>query len=339
MVIPALSPVAVTAYQDLRRLLLDEAVSDLRGTLVLKDVNGRNYWYDHYRIGSDSKDRYIGEDGPELRARLDRHKALAAEREARSKNRARLIRLLRAEGAIPVDRETGAMLRAFSLAGFFRVGGVLVGTQAFRLYEGELGVRIGVNDMAMTADIDIAGFEQLSVSIGDHVEEEAAVLLRQLEFTPVPELDPKTVWRWKQVKGDALVEFLTPSFGEDEGIRTLPSLGVQARALHYMNYLIAEPIQAAALYRDGVLVRIPRPERFAIHKLIVANRRQAGEDALKSRKDRAQAAFLIHVLAEDRPYDLKEAYETARDMGPKWRERIDATLERMPEERAVLENL
>ena len=48
-------------------------------------------------------------------------------------------------------------------------------------------------------------------------------------------------------KGDNpdLVEFLTPAFG-DETIRELPALGVNAQALNYLNFLIAEPIHAAA---------------------------------------------------------------------------------------------
>jgi hypothetical protein len=39
---------------------------------------------------------------------------------------------------------------------------------------------------------------------------------------------------------------------------------------------------------------------------------------------------LINVLADDRPDELKDALEDARSRGPKWRERISATLERMP---------
>jgi len=55
------------------------------------------------------------------------------------------------------------------------------------------------------------------------------------------------------------------------------------------------------------LVQIPQSERCAIHKLIVADRRRGGPDALKSGKDRRQAAFLIRVLAEDRPEELRDA--------------------------------
>jgi hypothetical protein len=137
---------------------------------------------------------------------------------------------------------------------------------------------------------------------------------------------------------EAMVEFLTPAFG-DESVKPLPALGVSAQALHYLNFLIADPIYAVALYRSGVLVQIPRPERFAIHKLIVADRRKGGPDQLKARKDRAQAELLIAVLAEDRPDELAEAYETALSQGPRWRERIEASLKRLPDTRELLLNL
>lgn len=98
----------------------------------------------------------------------------------------------------------------------------------------------------------------------------------------------------------------------------------------HLNYLIAEPIPAAAVYRDEILVRLPRPERFAIHKLIVADRRRRGPDSQKARKDLSQAEFVVAVLAEDRPADLAAAYDDAMARGPRWRERIEASLKRSP---------
>ena len=124
-----------------------------------------------------------------------------------------------------------------------------------------------------------------------------------------------------------------------EQIRSLPTLGVSAQSRHFLNDLIADPIKAAVLDRSGVLVRIPRPERFAIHKLIVVDRGRGGPDALKPVKDRAQAAFLIGVLAEDRPEDLAEADEAAIGDGVKWWDRIAASLKRMPQSFAILEAL
>ena len=120
-------------------------------------------------------------------------------------------------------------------------------------------------------------------------------------------------------------------------MRPLAALGVHAQSLHYLNYLIAEPITAAITYRNGILVQIPRPARMAVHKLIVADRRMRGPDSLKAYKDRMQASFLIRILAEDRPDDLRNAYTDAMSVGPQWRDRIGATLKRLPEVAVLLE--
>jgi hypothetical protein len=95
-----------------------------------------------------------------------------------------------------------------------------------------------------------------------------------------------------------------------EQIRSLPTLRVSAQSRHFLNDLIADPIKAAVLYRSGVLVQIPR-----------------------------QAAFLIGVLAEDRPEDLAEAHEVGIGSGVKWWDRIAASLKRMPQSFAILEAL
>jgi hypothetical protein len=333
------SPVAHAAYHDLLRALLDDAASELRGTPTRVERNGRVYWYDSYRVGSDVRKRYVGEDSPALRARLDRHAALRVDADARRARRARLVRILRAEGFLGLDPGTGGLLGALARAGVFRLGGVVVGTHAFRLYEGELGVRFAFDDAAMTDDLDIASFERLSLALEDAVSPPLTEVLREFAFDPAPSLEPGRVWRWRQARSEALVEFLTPSFRDDEDLRSLPALGVSAQSLHFLNFLIAEPIAAAALHRGGVLLRVPRPERFAIHKLIVSDRRREGADSLKARKDRSQAAFLIRALAEDRPDDLREAHEDARSRGRRWSARLDSALGPAPEIAAMLARL
>lgn len=323
------SAIAHAAYHDLLRLLLDDRVSDLRGTSSRVERGARVYWYDSYRVGSEVRKTYIGEDSDALRARIDRHQQLRAETEARAAERARLVRILRAERFMSLDATTASLIAAFAQAGVFRLGGTIVGTHAFRLYEGELGLAYSLDATAQTGDLDIASFERLSLALDDRTEPPVQEVLRDFAFDPVPALDNAPAWRWRQTRGQALVEFLTPAFG-DEGIRPLAALGVTAQALHHLNYLIAEPIHAALVYRSGVLVQIPRPERFAIHKLIVAERR-AGRDRTKAQKDRAQAAMLIEVLAEDRPDDLALAYREALALGSKWRERLAAAVARLPD--------
>lgn len=129
------SQIAHAAYFDLLTSLKDEAVADLRGTPTRVERKGKIYWYDSFRVGSEVRKTYIGEDSDEIRARLARHGELAALRAEAQASRARLIRILRAEGFLGVDASRGALLNAFAQSGVFRLGGTIVGTQAFRLLE------------------------------------------------------------------------------------------------------------------------------------------------------------------------------------------------------------
>lgn len=333
-----LSSIAMSAYTDLVRLLKDDALSGVEGKPALKQRGDKAYWYAARRVGSDMRFIYIGEDNAETRARIERIEELRALRKERQGERSRLVRILRAEGMTPTDRATGSILSAMADTGTFRLGGTLVGTNAFRLYEGELGVRLPLGGVANTGDIDIAQFGKLSVALEDQVDPGLAETFSALKFDPLPGMTAGQTWRWAQGGSGQLVEFLTPAFGE-ETIRKLPALGVSAQALNYLNFLIAEPIHAAVIYRAGVLVQVPRPERYAIHKLIIADRRRDGAGTLKASKDREQAAFLIEAMAEDRPDDLSHAYIAAQGVGPRWRDHLANSLARMPETMRLLESL
>ncbi len=94
-----------------------------------------------------------------------------------------------------------------------------------------------------------------------------------------------------------------------------------------MDYLIEDPIRVVALYGAGVLVRVPTPERFAIHKLIVSQLRPIR--SAKRVKDVEQARQLIAALRERDPESIDTAIEEARARGPTWRKRIDAALKTM----------
>lgn len=333
------SLIGQSAWQDLLRLLKETAVSDIRGKPTLRMRDSRGYWYDRFRQGDRIIERYIGEDSDDLRHRLDHCEALRHDAKDRRVETSRLVRLLRSEGYLTPDLATGQILMAMSRAGVFRLGGTVVGTQAFRQYEGLLGLRIGADQAAQTNDIDIASFERLSLALQDQVDPGLAQVFGDLQFEPLPSVTDRKVWRWRQTRQQTLVEFLTPSFRDEEGLRDLPALGVSAQSLHFLNYLIAKPVTIPLLYREGVLIQIPRPERYAVHKLIVAERRRGGDEALKARKDRAQAAFLIRVLAEEDPLVLSEAWQTARAKGQAWCIALDASLARLPEVATILKNL
>ena len=68
----------------------------------------------------------------------------------------------------------------------------------------------------------------------------------------------------------------------------------------------------------------------------MAERRRGGPDSLKAAKDRAQADFLIAALAVLRPDELRHAHDEAVARGPGWRNRMEASLDRLPAAREHL---
>ena len=81
-----------------------------------------------------------------------------------------------------------------------------------------------------------------------------------------------------------------------------------------------------SLHAGGVPVTIPRAERYAVHKIIVAVERQ---DQIKAQKDIVQAGTLVLATAKRRPLELGEAWQEAWRVGPRWREKLDAGVQRL----------
>ena len=71
----------------------------------------------------------------------------------------------------------------------------------------------------------------------------------------------------------------------------------------------------------GVLVNVPDPARFAIHKLIVSGEREAVMHTRRE-KDLNQAAQVFSILLEDRPGDIRIAWKEIRSHGKAWVKRV-----------------
>jgi hypothetical protein len=102
------------------------------------------------------------------------------------------------------------------------------------------------------------------------------------------------------------------------------------------DYLLEDVQPAAIIDGGGVLVTVPHPARFAVHKLLVAQDRPVAMQT-KARKDVRQAASTIEALDELRPGDLRIAVTAARERGKAWRAALErgATLLRRVDERAA----
>jgi hypothetical protein len=80
----------------------------------------------------------------------------------------------------------------------------------------------------------------------------------------------------------------------------VPELKAHAKGLPYLAYLLGASQEVPILSPHGVvLVRVPVPERYAIHKLIVAQLRD--KTSARPEKDLRQAATLIEAVVERYP--------------------------------------
>ena len=143
------------------------------------------------------------------------------------------------------------------------------------------------------------------------------------------------------------VEFLTPNTGSDDHAdqpMPMPALGgAAAQPLRFLDFLIYQPVRAVLLHGAGVPVNVPSPEKFAVHKLIVASRRLADNDGTaKSRKDRMQAANIMEAMVEQRrSEDIADAFMEAFERGPAWKTALRDSLSQIDERprRSILEGL
>lgn len=132
------------------------------------------------------------------------------------------------------------------------------------------------------------------------------------------------------------LEFLSSMERGGKDSRLHPGIGEPVQALRYLEFSFVDPIDAVSLYRSGVPIKVPAPERYALHKLIVAQLR-SGRFREKRRKDLDQAEWLIEVLSEHRPYELWNAWDDLYGRGPNWRRHAKASLEERPTMRCCLD--
>jgi hypothetical protein len=331
-VVKAIDLVYRTMFAELAQRSLDasfETDFSTAGNFVRVPVKGRDYWY-FEETQPEKKRKYVGPgDDPEIARRVEAFKEIKDDLRARRKL---VSTLTRQAGLTAPDRFTGDIVEAMGNAGIFRLRGVLVGTVAFQTYAGYLGVRLPGASL-QTSDADFAQHYSLSASIEDSLPP-VLDILRGVDpsFREVPHLsDPKRVTQFESASRYR-VEFLTPNRGSDDyadRASPMPALGgASAQPLRFLDFLIHEPVRTVMLHRSGVPVTVPTPERYAIHKLIVASRRQSDANGIAKReKDIHQAHLLFEALEITRRHDdLAEVLAEAWNKGPSWREAIEKGL-------------
>jgi hypothetical protein len=326
------TPIAVetqTLYAELLEQLLalhaERSLGRLPGSFTEKNVKGEDYLYFQVsQPGGSTKQFYLGRKTPALVRLVDR---FVRDRAALSGDLDRLRRLtaqVRAGGVNVTDTPSGRVLRAFSDSGLFEAGAVLVGTHAFVALGNLLGIHWGAGAVR-TQDVDLASNPDVDIDVAlPDVQVDVPAVLESLKlgFLPVPSFDAKEPSTSFKVRGHALrVDLLCPKRGPREVPLFIKRFNAAAQPLEFLDYLVEAPERAVVVSGDPILVKVPAPARFAMHKLVVAGMRPATLHT-KAEKDRAQAGAILEVLVEDRPGDIPLAWKAATARGGRFKQAL-----------------
>lgn len=309
------SQTAALLYSELLdQYLAEQHINGTGFSFVPKTKQDRKYWYLQHVLGDSRKQYYLGPETPELLDKIQSLKNLWQVAKVDQKATEKLVAAAVGAGCNSLAHPGYKVLKAAEQTGLFNSGGVVVGSFAFQAYGNMLGVDWDTRAM-MTQDVDIAAGNECMVAVPGGVKPlKAAVMAADEGFCEVPMLNPKspsTSFIIRQTK--FRVDLVTPMHGATTSKpKMINEIKSYAQPIRFLDYLLEDTQKAVLLGKDGVLVNVPTPSRFALHKLVVAQRRPAAEH-LKSKKDVKQAKLALEVLLQQRPGDLWLALGAAKE--------------------------
>ena len=318
MLYTSLSTAAQTAYASLAsasRLEDVRTVAALPGSFSRKVVKGKEYWY--YQT-PDLTGRqiqiFLGGASDELTSLIELHRS----GDDKTLHLRQLTRQAIAAGCPAIVPSHAKIIERLADAGFFRAGGILVGTHVYMAYQNYLGIRW--QSAAQTVDLDFAhAGRNVSVAIPSDVSMDMGSEIEALKmgFVPVKSLTTYV----KSDERDLQIDFVTCRHRGGDTPVLIKALGVTMQPLKFMEFSMEAPIQVTLLAQRGpVTVNAPPPEKYALHKLLVYGERPQAM-RVKSVKDLGQAAALIDYLSRHDAELLSETWLDLIQRGPGWRRR------------------
>ena len=302
-----------------------------------KKINGKRYWYLYISIGKTRREHYLGEESTDLLDRIDNEKALWQSNVDDRDLRTRLVNMLIGGGMSALSNDEGKVLTLLEQNGVFLADAALVGRLAFRAYANMLGVSwqsdIGTQDVDLAIDnryLLALPRPKTPVNLGQ------LILDSGMGFIEVPTLNPREPSTSFRIHNrDFRVDVLTPLRGRETARPVkLDQFGTYATPLRYLDYLLEDIQPAFQLYGHGVMINVPAPGRFAVHKCAISQKRGSGS-AAKIRKDLSQAEQVFQTLLELRPTDITLALRAAAERGKGLMDKFRAGLERLDSEIAA----
>lgn len=323
---------AQTAYASLSSAaLLDNVrnIASVPGSFSLKNVKGKPYWY--YQVPDltgKQKQIFLGPATTELTALIEQHKNKPGD----GQHMRDLARMAIHAGCAYLVPNHAKIITRLADAGFFRAGGILIGTHVYMGYQNLLGVKWASG--AQTLDIDFAHpGRNISIALPSDVRMDTkdAIASLKMGFVPVQSLTTYV----KSDEKDLQIDFVTTVHrGGDKPIK-IESLNIEMQPLKFMEFAMESPIQMTMMANQGpIIVNTPPPEKYAVHKLLVYGERPP-EMRVKAGKDLEQAACLIAYLSEHDPELLRASWRDLVSRGKGWQQRavqgLEAVQARYPE--------
>lgn len=332
MLYAPLSTAAQTAYAALAsasRLEDVRTVAELPGSFSRKRVKGKEYWY--YQtpdLTGKQIQIFLGSASEELTRLIEQHRA----GDSRTLHLRQLTRQAIAAGCPSIVPTHAKIIERLGDAGFFRAGGILVGTHVFMAYQNYLGVRW--QSAAQTVDLDFAhAGRNVSVAIPSDVTMDVGneIEALQMGFVPVKSLTTYV----KSDEPDLQIDFVSCMHRGGDTPVLIQALNATLQPLKFMEFSMEAPIQVTLLAQRGpITVNAPPPEKYALHKLLVYGERPQAM-RVKAGKDLDQAASLMDYLGQNDPDALTETWNDLIHRGPGWYSRaqqgLDALRARYPE--------
>jgi len=261
---------------------------------------------------------YVGPDDPRVRTLVERFDRIRVARQLAPQAAATL-----ALGCTTVAPKHFRIVKRLADYGFFRAGGILIGTHAFLALGNVLGVRW--TDGAATLDVDFAhAGRNISVALPANIEIDAHDALESLEMglLPLNQLDGGAGGHYRNPADPELrIDFVT-SAGRSRKPVHIANLNLALQPLKFMELSLEATTQGCLVGRAGACtVNLPTPERYAVHKLLVFAERPTSERA-KATKDLLQAASLASFLVDaGQASTFNEIWREVLERGKGWRDR------------------
>ena len=318
-----LSPAAQTNFAELfeqaQAASVNQSVSDLPGSFNKKTVKGRSYWYWQMRdLQGNNRQVYLGPDDERLAKLIQQYGDGKAKP---SRDLAGLASACVSLGCMTVIPQHFAVIARMAEFGLFRAGGVLIGTHAFIAMANMLGVHW--SSAWRTSDVDVADSgKNVSLALADNAKADIHDAITSLEMGLLPQnsLACGQGASYMTARKDIRVDLLTTA-GRTADVYLYEPLNVRLQPVKFMEFSLEHITQTALISGEQVvIVNIPSPMRYAMHKLVIMGER---EEAFRTKitKDAGQVAALVEWGILRSPAALKAAAADLMGRGPGWRSR------------------